>query len=1447
MEGAEPVGAQSALDFVAEAEEVGADATHAASSDPCAARQGGADATLRRMESDATFRERGPTTGAADLARLAHELMHSPCYHGKRVYHARRAETGLANRFALDLVPGKKGADDPHNVPGKLAKWQEEILGAMYNHWSPNQNWENRGIANKWYPTTQFSNRRFADRKWGSEEAVWRTSDDKGAPVNLMLTEPVYPWAMNKAAPANVNTSDLRLTKQDMRLIMVKSETVPPSVINYLRDQLRIRRYKVPGFSETMPLLNEKEIEAICGAVREVDSGYVLAGWRERNKDGTLFSPDDLDHKESQQNMKDLTDADKTEKIMHNAAYWVSQRESNQIVDSWWDSLLLWVDERGPLGALLNGANGGTSGRPALLNTLTAVMDGTLKLPGPGSVLPTPPAPVVAQQTQPPAPGTTPDALVTLTLNVNPYGAPLAPPRKPPEKYPVNELNDSMDAVSRSRSRFAWSRQVHIEIPGGYYVGQVEARDQTVVDADGDLFLEDATVIPAGHGHAIYGYRTQLSGNSAAVFSEHRLANNGVAWGVKPHGDLSLLHPGDEYTGLWKNGLRHDDGGQYLFGTSTMLYKDGSKYVGMWSNGKPHGIGSFYSCDGWKYTGKFEDGFRVTEIGTYFTPMERWSRKGRRGFFPADYLKFVLCEDWALKLADEDHSETYRTALLTMDGEPEPPDEDPENNKAGKEYHGGPVAAARRVVVEGVNYPTLQGNKFRNRVLLRFASTKTLNVIKEAFKVTCPSDLGCGRDVTGYLADDWSRRYHQIKPIAVYTVDYTYHQRVSDAYRRCVFRVRDNRSRWLEVESRWRTANSERLAQQTANSIPKWIAKADLGGTSQASLSYGRFHVDPAPQYLAYPGPRTHKFPIFLATKENPEGTGIVVAADDPSKEAVVSIMTPDQKGDGAPGAVGYRPPKDFAEAVGPNGELTSQVVTRTDTLFGWDGARLLDPVDKYGFRIETVSSEDPLDLAVNEKLLFHGTASAFVERIVANGFDGFMAGAGIYGTVNYFAEDPGKADQYGRLSRKNKTGHFCGAQTSHYDLRLRQRLGISDKDLDDAVVSKESGLDDNGAKDVFYMFVARVCLGTPMLVDEDATVYENTAGNMGSWESMHVKEHFAMDETQATTLATKVVATVERSEPFKEMGLASYGLEMTGAIRRVMLRTAENVLKRNPTKQAATTAVEEMVREWRQVLNKYPGSDNDKRAKRCEESVVEKFLDDPVQGGEPRGNGLFPWNDQPMPFWVQAMFRTPGSNKPSKMTYRNTTGSSNMHVDHTEAPTIPASVQARKEWRSDKSGNNLSLNLWVSKIEALHNQRALLEQQCKFNNAYDSAIGFGWGTRCGQESYRMRYREFCLARSDPNHPTEIAARPTHLVAYKRIATWPTHYPVNGFVANSNNYMYDKPSNWGAKWVKKYDMAWDKPDGLETKKGEETHVNGPITATESYPRIEKINGGIAYT
>ena len=425
----------------------------------------------------------------------------------------------------------------------------------------------------------------------------------------------------------------------------------------------------------------------------------------------------------------------------------------------------------------------------------------------------------------------------------------------------------------------------------------------------------------------------------------------------------------------------------------------------------------------------------------------------------------------------------------------------------------------------------------------------------------------------GYLSNDWSRRYHQIQPIAVYTIDYTYHQRVSDAYRRCVFRVRDNRDRWKDLEATWQGANSVRLKKQTKDNTPKWISKSDFAaGATQAVLSYGRFHVDPNPEYLAYPGPRTEKFPIFVATEQNPEGTGIVVKNDDGTvpDDAVVSIMTPGD--DGSPGMVHYRRPASFSEAVGETGKLTSQVVTRTDTFFGWDGAKLLDPINKDGKHFETVSSEDPLDLTINEKLLFHGTASAFVERIIANGFDGFMAGAGI-GTVNYFAGDPGKADQYGRLSRKSKTGHFCGAQTAHYDHRLRERLGISQKDIDDAVVSKESGLDDQESKDVFYMFVARVCLGTPMLVDQDAVVYENTAGNMGSWESMHVKEHFTMEESKARPIATKIASDLRDDGTLRTLGLLDHGTKMIRVIEEVMVRTAMNVLKFSPREQIAKSA----------------------------------------------------------------------------------------------------------------------------------------------------------------------------------------------------------------------------------------------------------------------------------
>ena len=77
----------------------------------------------------------------------------------------------------------------------------------------------------------------------------------------------------------------------------------------------------------------------------------------------------------------------------------------------------------------------------------------------------------------------------------------------------------------------------------------------------------------------------------------------------------------------------------------------------MWNEGKPHGIGTFIVR--WlEVYGKFENAWVSNEIGTYFTPGERWARKGRRGFFPADSVK--LAARLGAKLADEDHSESYR-------------------------------------------------------------------------------------------------------------------------------------------------------------------------------------------------------------------------------------------------------------------------------------------------------------------------------------------------------------------------------------------------------------------------------------------------------------------------------------------------------------------------------------------------------------------------------------------------------------------------------------------------------------------------------------------------------------------------------------------------------------------------------------------------------------------
>jgi hypothetical protein len=122
----------------------------------------------------------------------------------------------------------------------------------------------------------------------------------------------------------------------------------------------------------------------------------------------------------------------------------------------------------------------------------------------------------------------------------------------------------------------------------------------------------------------------------------------------------------------------------------------------------------------------------------------------------------------------------------------------------------------------------------------------------------------------------------------------------------------------------------------------------------------------------------------------------------------------------------------------------------------------------------------------INEKFLLHGTTAANVLPMLLQGPTNEFSSGGAFGKAVYFAEDVGKSDQY------------CKTEPGTYDIDygpngvIKKMLGIKPEDYDDAVVSA------NGKKDVFYMFVVRVALGCPALL-EASDYRANRAGKPGT------------------------------------------------------------------------------------------------------------------------------------------------------------------------------------------------------------------------------------------------------------------------------------------------------------------------------------------------------------
>ena len=110
--------------------------------------------------------------------------------------------------------------------------------------------------------------------------------------------------------------------------------------------------------------------------------------------------------------------------------------------------------------------------------------------------------------------------------------------------------------------------------------------------------------------------------------------------------------------------------------------------------------------------------------------------------------------------------------------------------------------------------------------------------------------------------------------------------------------------------------------------------------------------------------------------------------------------------------------------------------------------------------------NETSLVVEQNEQFLFHGGPWSAIWNILQSGFDEKRASNGLYGRGCYFAEDPGKCDQYAG----NDNTPSMTQQERKY---VQEHFGISDQQIADAVINK----DDN--QDIFCILMCRVVLGS--------------------------------------------------------------------------------------------------------------------------------------------------------------------------------------------------------------------------------------------------------------------------------------------------------------------------------------------------------------------------------
>lgn len=110
---------------------------------------------------------------------------------------------------------------------------------------------------------------------------------------------------------------------------------------------------------------------------------------------------------------------------------------------------------------------------------------------------------------------------------------------------------------------------------------------------------------------------------------------------------------------------------------------------------------------------------------------------------------------------------------------------------------------------------------------------------------------------------------------------------------------------------------------------------------------------------------------------------------------------------------------------------------------------------------------EVPLVGGQNEQYLFHSGPWSSIWSILQTGFDRDRSSGGLFGRGVYFAEDPGKCDQYA-VTRNPPYLPMARKQVT----QVQEYFGIPDHLLADAVVN-------DGKQDIFAMLMCRVVVGS--------------------------------------------------------------------------------------------------------------------------------------------------------------------------------------------------------------------------------------------------------------------------------------------------------------------------------------------------------------------------------